>query len=86
MVDYKELLRKYLFKVGCEEGITFAPNMYDNMFTAEEVLAFKELEDLMFPPTEVREEFKRSVEYTNKMQKLMREDLNSITEAKIVNI
>lgn len=84
MVDYKALLRKYLYKVGCEEGITFAPSMYDMGFSAEEVLAFRELEHQMFPPGEASAEIKRSSEYTEANKKLMLEDLEAMKNVRTI--
>ena len=43
MIDYRELLRKYINHVGCCEGITFLSNIYASDFTTEE---FAELQKL----------------------------------------
>lgn len=36
MIDYRELLKKYINHVGYMEGVTFMPQEYDKDFSEEE--------------------------------------------------
>lgn len=76
MLDYKELLRKYIDHVSTEEGTDFlhdGPN-YDLTFTDEE---WKELQDLSGRPWPISTEpLVRSSEYSKQMKDTLINELS----------
>lgn len=77
MIDYKELLRKYINHVGTEEGWTFMPYSGDG-FSEEEVQELNDLDVKAEINPETPAIACRSTDYENKIKAILLEDLKSI--------